>query len=98
VPSPLQNHKRIEALYSLSTFCGDRIFFYLRGYYVNIIPSNRAYVTELSIINTFETFADAMVSDPNSHLDLRQNESPVKPYKVEGRSSYFINTNPNTSI
>jgi hypothetical protein len=36
---------------------------------------------------TFETFADAMVSDPNSHLDLMQNESPVKPYKVEGRSS-----------
>jgi hypothetical protein len=47
---------------------------------------------------TFETFADTMVSDPNSHLDLMQNESPVKPYKVEGRSSYFINTDPNTSI
>jgi hypothetical protein len=43
---------------------------------------------------TFETFADTMVSDPNSHLDLMQNESPVKPYKVEGRSSYFINTDP----
>jgi hypothetical protein len=47
---------------------------------------------------TFETFAYTMVSDPNSHLDLMQNESPVKPYKVEGRSSYFINTDPNTSI
>jgi hypothetical protein len=43
---------------------------------------------------TFETFADTMVSNPNSHLDLMQNESPVKPYKVEGRSSYFINTDP----
>jgi hypothetical protein len=44
---------------------------------------------------TFKTFADTMVSDPSSlHLNLMQNESPGKPYKVEGRSSYFINTNP----
>ena len=35
----------------------------------------------------FETCADTMVSDPNSlPLDLIQKVSPVKPYKVEGRS------------
>jgi hypothetical protein len=45
-------YSNFHFLYNLSTFCGDRIFFYLRGDYVNIIPSNRAYVTELSIINT----------------------------------------------
>jgi hypothetical protein len=45
-------YSNFHFLYNLSTFCGDRIFFYLTGDYVNIIPSNRAYVTELSIINT----------------------------------------------
>jgi hypothetical protein len=45
-------YSNFHFLYNLSTFCGDRIFFYLTGDYVNIIPSNRTYVTELSIINT----------------------------------------------
>ena len=34
-----------------------------------------------------------MVSDPNSlRFDLMQKESSVKPYKVEERSCYFIDT------
>jgi hypothetical protein len=48
-------YSNFHFLYNLSTFCGDRIFFYLTGDYVNIIPSSRAYVTDGQLIGLFST-------------------------------------------
>ena len=46
------SYSNFHFLDNLSTFCGDRRFFQSRGDLVDIIPSNRAKVTELSIINS----------------------------------------------